>query len=69
MKMRPQFNLRLRDVELFERVVKASQRSKVSMNEWIVQQVEAALGSGIGTQKTTVVVDAQRKQCRAKEKA
>jgi hypothetical protein len=52
---------------LFERVVKASQRSKVSMNEWIVQQVEAALGSG--TQKTTVVVDAQRKQCRAKEKA
>lgn len=67
MKMRPQFNLRLRDVELFERVVKASQRSKVSMNEWIVQQVEAALGSG--TQKTTVVVDAQRKQCRAKEKA
>jgi hypothetical protein len=54
---------------LFERVVKASQRSKVSMNEWIVQQVEAALGSGIGTQKTTVVVDAQRKQCRAKEKA
>ena len=49
MKMRPQFNLRLRDVELFERVVKAAQSAGVSMNEWLVLQAEAGL---VGSKET-----------------
>jgi predicted HicB family RNase H-like nuclease len=43
MKLRPQFNLRFRDVEQFEKVMDEASKANVSMNEWIVLQIEAAL--------------------------
>jgi hypothetical protein len=40
MKLRPQFNLRFRDVAQFELVMGEAERDKVSMNEWILRHLE-----------------------------
>ena len=41
MKLRPQFNLRFRDVEQFELVATLAGEQNVSMNEWIILAMEA----------------------------
>ncbi len=42
MKLRPQFNLRFRDVEQFELVMSEAERDHISMNEWILIHLEQA---------------------------
>jgi len=42
MKIRPQFNLRFRDVEQFELVMDEAGRERISMNEWVLLRLEEA---------------------------
>jgi hypothetical protein len=44
MKIRPQIQLRFRDVEQHERVKRAAAEAAVSVNEWIVRRLEAVDG-------------------------
>jgi predicted HicB family RNase H-like nuclease len=41
MKLRPQFNLRFRDIAQFELVMDEAQRDDISMNEWILRILES----------------------------
>jgi hypothetical protein len=41
MKLRPQFQLRLRDADQFDQVHREAKRSGVSLNEWILMAIES----------------------------
>ena len=51
MKFRPQVQLRFRDEEQFEAVKKAAEGLELSVNEWVVRQVEQGLGVKKGKTK------------------
>lgn len=48
MKLRPQFNLRFRDVAQFEWAMDESAREHVSMNEWVLRRLEGVNGRTTG---------------------
>lgn len=57
MKIRPQFNLRFRDVEQFELVMDEAGREKISMNEWVLLHLEE---SSVVLKGQRVMVDRQK---------
>jgi predicted HicB family RNase H-like nuclease len=40
-KVRPNFNLRLRTEQQFEQIKELAQKCGISMNEWILRKIEA----------------------------
>jgi hypothetical protein len=56
MKMRPQFNLKPRDAEQYELIKGEADREDISMNEWILRQLEDSCivlkGQRVAAEKT-----------------
>jgi hypothetical protein len=46
MKLRPQYNLKFRDVDQFLRLKSIASHTHLSLNEFILRSIEAAAGNG-----------------------